>query len=271
MGGLRQRFFQRRDGGGDLRRLVALAQHRGARYRAVLELLLDHALLFGQRVQYFAGGLQLGAQRGLLDRRGHHIGAQGQVGRLNLVTLIVDRGLRAFQRAPRGAEHVRRVRHVDRGVIQREHARSRAGAGFGDLLPRRAQLAGHGRIHQAAGLRVIVFLCLAQRGFGRRHIGILLKRAAYQLVQRRRTEHRPPLGRNILPEREALGGAANAGGRRGLRRQWRRRVTVARRRRHLGGLEIRAERASAQAGGNHRRDAGPQGQPVQLLEVLVIH
>ena len=63
--------------------------------------------------------VDLAAQRRFLHRRAHHVGNQREVGRLQLVALVVGLRLQVFHQAAVGAEHVGRERHAEIGGEQR--------------------------------------------------------------------------------------------------------------------------------------------------------
>ena len=64
------------------------------------------------------GGRDLVAQRRLLDRGGHEVGGQGQIGRLSLEALRFRLGPGALDLAPDAAEDVGRVGDAQLGGVQ---------------------------------------------------------------------------------------------------------------------------------------------------------
>ena len=254
---LGQGFFQPRQRRARLGDLGALAEHAGARDGARGELALNHGELLFLQTQDFAGGLQLRAQRRLPYRRGHDIGGQGQVGRLDLEALVVHAGRESFQGAPVAAEQIHRVTHVHAGREQVVRGQARTGQRrvtftFG------VELRAHRRVLEAASGRVQGFLRLAQCRLRRRHRGAVLQRRTDQPVQWLGVKDRPPLCGQVLGVDEALrcaGGPRGRGGLRGLRCgrvAWRTGRAL-----HDRRLEIRTHGAPRhRQGGDQRTPAG---------------
>ena len=161
---LRQLLLQRRQGGLRLRQLGFLRQHVGLGDAAEVELLLNETELIGFRLDDLLRGLDLAAQRDLLDRGRHHVRGQRQVGGLELEALILGLRGAAFDQPPLAAEHVGRIGDIHGRLEEIENAR-RAGPAEG----RGRELLAGGRAvgidigQQHAGLGVEILLRLPQR------------------------------------------------------------------------------------------------------------
>ena len=149
--------------------LRAYRQGVGQRLRADLLLLPGDPQAFSlQHVDDLFGRAQLLAQRRFPQRRSDHVGGQGQVGGVELCTLIVGPGQLRLDAAAHATEQVECVAHIDRGVVERERTESAAHI----RLLRRLFLAGGAgskiqRREQPAPRRACILLGLAQRSLGR--------------------------------------------------------------------------------------------------------
>ena len=187
------------------------------------------------------GRCDLGAQRGLGDGRGDHVGGEAQIARLEGEALVVGLGVQRLDLAADAAERIERIRHVDAGAVQRVVIRAaarQAECGQRDVLcALRFVGAGHAGV-QGAALRGDVLVRLPQgrlRGLERRAVG---ERALDQRIQLGGSKQGPPLARNIQAVDEALRFAA--GQRRGCgdRGQADPRARRPRRRAPSGGLKF---------------------------------
>ena len=106
---LRQRLAQRRQGRLGLRQRRCLHGDIAAVAQAVVQPALQEVEHFAVDRDQLIGGLDLAAQRGLGDRRDHHVRCQRQIGRLDFEALHVGERLQRFHRAPIEAPDVERV------------------------------------------------------------------------------------------------------------------------------------------------------------------
>ncbi len=220
MARLLQRLFQRRYGRAGLRDLVALGQQGGARNGADRKLLLDDAEFLQLRIEHFVGRLQLRAGGSFTNRRDHDVRRERDVGRFQLITLVIDRRLQVFQFAARRPEDIKRIGNVERTTEDvKDFSARREGGNCRCVLPFSAKLTGNTWVQQATGFGPIDFLGLPQGRLGAGHAGIVFQRGAHQLIELGRMKHGPPIGRDIFAGHETLGIAGKTAGRIGLRRR----------------------------------------------------
>ncbi len=174
--------------------LLCLGQHRlllqqhGLRHFADRVLVRDDALEIRVGLDRVLLRGDRGAQARLLKRRGHHIGAEADIGGIQLVALVIRLGAERFHRAAVQAEHVRGIRDGDlRGVERIKRLvigadRGEAGGG-GEVFARAGADSDAGE--EAAILRQHIFLGLLQRGLGGGDRGVRLQGLFDQPVQRR--------------------------------------------------------------------------------------
>ena len=126
---LRQLLLQRRQRRAGLRKLRLLGQHVGLRGAAQREALPHQVQLLRLVLDDVLRRGDLAAQRGLLHRGNHHVRGQREIGRLELEALILRLRRERFDLPPRAAEHVRRVRDVQR---RRDQAERRVRVGLAE-------------------------------------------------------------------------------------------------------------------------------------------
>ncbi len=249
MAGLLERLLQRRQGRARLRQRGALRQHRGLVHAAQFELAREQIQLLFLVRHDLPRSLDLRAQRRLPDACRHEIGCQRQIGRLPLVLLVPDKRPQCLQFAPRAAKYIKRVRDIDRGIVETElRAQPRLADGRArDLLARRPQLHIHGGKQGPAHFGVVVFAGLPQGRLGGGQVGAVGQRLADQCIEWRTVEQRPPFAGDILHRDETLrcpGAPRHAGRGCRLPGQWLRCEVVAAWR--LGRMVIRAHGARSQ-------------------------
>ena len=106
-------FDERRQCGRDLREQRLLGGHIEAVGVALVKLVLQNLDRVGRAVDEFMGRIDLHLHRAHLDRRDHHIGGQGGVGRDHLKTSFLFLRCQGFDRAAIQAKHIGHVRNAD--------------------------------------------------------------------------------------------------------------------------------------------------------------
>ena len=117
---LRQCLAQRRQGRLDLGQRRLLGGNVAAIGVALHELATHDFEHLRIDVDELVGGLDLAAQRRLLDRRHDHIGTERQVGGLDQEALVIRLRLQRFHRPAILPPHVEGVRHHDLGGVEIE-------------------------------------------------------------------------------------------------------------------------------------------------------
>jgi len=182
----------------ELRQRALGQRHVGAGGIPERELLLQDVQGPGGAGDDGARSLDLLDQRRLLDRRGDHIGGQGQIGGFELEALGFFGGPQRFDLPPVAAENVRGIADGELRRVERERRLARV------LLARGREPRLHpGQVIAALGLDIGVGL--AQRGLRRRHRGMGLKGLVDQRVQLGRPEQHPPPVRDVHALQELLG------------------------------------------------------------------
>ncbi len=187
--------WQRRLG---LRQFGFLGQYVGAQRRTGFELGAHHDELLVDCVDDVAGGVDLGALRGLLDRGGDHVRRQGEIARLELIALVVRLRLCRLDLPPLAAPNVRGIGDVHRCLEKVEnHRGSRKAESLRiEALPGRGLVRIDGG-EQRAPLRPQIFFRLAQRRLRGLQTGIGGQRARNKVIHSARVEHRPPIARDV--------------------------------------------------------------------------
>ena len=250
MAQLRQLPLQARKARASLRQRRALGQHVGACNRAQVEAPFDDLQLILLQLFDVFGGLDLRSQRRLSNRGGCQVGRQRQVSRLQLEVGVVDLRFERLDLAPDAAEHIQRVRHVDRRVVQRENAlAAQSDRGGRNPFALHAELAA-GIGPQGAVLRHEGLLRLPQRGLRGCDGWAVAQSLIDQPVQRLGAKQRPPLPLQRAAQVELLGASVRSlAGRRGGRQGG---VGVAGQLWRLRALEVRPDRTRSQRGGRQR-------------------
>ena len=114
--GLRELFFQGRYRGPGLCDQGPLGEHFHTRNSPETELPLGDAELLLLGCQDLLRCPDRRSKRRLLQGRGHDIRCQGKLGRLELISLIIDLRLKGLQLAGQPPEQVEHVRDIHRGV-----------------------------------------------------------------------------------------------------------------------------------------------------------
>jgi hypothetical protein len=198
MSRLREIALERRQRGARLLELCALREHVGARHGAERELALDNGELAFLCRDDLDRRAHLRAQRCVANCRRRDVRGQREMRAFEQVSLVVDQRLKAFDLAPCAAEDVERVGDADVGVVEREQAAAEirlAQRGAGDFLARHRCLCVDGRIEELSFARGEILVGLAQCGLRRGQRGAVGQRLAYQVIEGRRAEQRPPLRR----------------------------------------------------------------------------
>jgi hypothetical protein len=183
--------------------------------------------------------------------------------------LIIDLRVQRFEFAPRAAEHVEFVRHVDGGVVEIELIDD-AGLAERDTVQffaGGAELRVDAGQEGAAGLRREIFTRLSQRGARRGNVRAVDDGLMDQRVEWFAMKERPPGGGNVLCWNKALrqtGGARRGGCLLGQRRGG---VGVGSGRR--GRMVVGADHAAGHCGAATKRDA--QALPPDNTLVNVDH
>ena len=121
---LGERLAQRRQGRPRLRQRGLLRRHVGAIGIARVELAAENVEHLGVGRDQLVGGLDLPAQRGFGDGGDHDIGAQREIGRLDLKTLIVGLCFKRLNGAAVETPNIERVGHPDLRSVQGEGVRA---------------------------------------------------------------------------------------------------------------------------------------------------
>jgi hypothetical protein len=255
---LRQRLLQGRQGRLDLGQCGLLRGDVGAGDGAQPRLAVQDVERVALGGDDALGPVDLGAQRGLEDRRGDDVGREREIGALELEALRFSERLERFDLAAVGAPQIevvgeRQPKGEQRvAVIVVRRRRRQEGR---HLVGGRAEIALHKR-EQRGALGAGVLARNLEGGGGGMDVGVGAQRLLDQAVQLRRLEHPPPLAGDIEALDDALRLAAVDATRHEVERPIRQ---IGLRPGRLGCLEIGPERAAREQAGECRDRRSPHG------------